>query len=292
MREEKAIIAEQEILDRLIAWGKAKDDVRAMILTSSRANPDVKIDRFSDYDPILVVTDIRQYMNDEWLGDFSKVLVVYHDPVKLEYGFERFCYVTQYESGLKIDFTLWPVGLLRKIIELEKLPDYLDIGYKILLDKDDTAIKLKPPSYQAFIPKIPNLKEYYEVVEGFFLDATYVAKHIWRHDLIPLKYEFELIKFENLRTMLEWRMEIDHGWSVKPGAYGKGLQKYVGTKYWARLETTYVGAGSEENWKALLETFALFRDVAIEVAKELGFKYPSDLDEQVMKYLKLVQDTP
>jgi hypothetical protein len=48
--------------------------------------------------------------------------------------------------------------------------------------------------------------------------------------------------------MLEWRMETAHGWSVKPGAYGKGLKQYIEPELWSDLESTYVGAGLEENW--------------------------------------------
>jgi aminoglycoside 6-adenylyltransferase len=91
--------------------------------------------------------------------------------------------------------------------------------------------------------------------------------------------------------MLEWRMEIDHGWSVKPGAHGKGLKKYVAPETWARLESTYVGAGTEENWQALFDTISLFRDMAKEVGTALGYAYPQDLDNRVIQYLSRIHDT-
>jgi len=84
--------------------------VRAMLLTSSRADPKAHLDLFSDYDVILVVTDIHPFFEDRtWLQDFGQVLVVYRDPIRLDYGLEAFAYITQYEDGTKIDFTLWPV---------------------------------------------------------------------------------------------------------------------------------------------------------------------------------------
>jgi aminoglycoside 6-adenylyltransferase len=281
---------ESEILEKISNWGEIHHDVRAIILTSSRTNPNAPIDSFSDFDPIFIVDDIQKYSDDRWLEDFGKVLVVYHDPIRIEYGFERFCYVTQYEDGLKIDFTLWPKEILRSIIKLPELPDYLDIGYAILVDKDRITAGLKAPAYKAYIPKPPTPQDYRKVVDGFFLDATYIAKHISRRDLIPLKYEFELIKYENLRMMLEWRMEIDHDWSVKPGANGKGLQQYVRPDIWTRFEKTYVGTGKEENWIALFEAINIFHDVSTEVANQLGYIYPDDLEARVLQYLYEVHD--
>src|SRR5512134_3160184 len=96
--------ANDAVVERLIRWAKKRADVRAMLLTSSRTSPTAPVDRFSDYDVSLAVTDIRPYFDDRaWLEDFGRVLVVYRDPLRLYYGLEKSCYVTQYEDGTKID---------------------------------------------------------------------------------------------------------------------------------------------------------------------------------------------
>ena len=105
-----------ELLDKLTRWGAAREDVRAMILTSTRTVPGGQLDLFSDYDVILAVRDTRPFYEDRaWLGDFGPVLVVYRDPYRDQNGFRSFAYITQYEAGLKIDFTLMPAGLLANI---------------------------------------------------------------------------------------------------------------------------------------------------------------------------------
>jgi aminoglycoside 6-adenylyltransferase len=81
--------------------------------------------------------------------------------------------------------------------------------------------------------------------------------------------------------MLEWRIELDHGWSVKTGQLGKGLKKYLPPDLWSQLKSSYAGSGIEENWVALFKTIELYRKVAIEVADYLGYKYPHDLDHRV-----------
>jgi len=100
--------AHDDTLNHLVAWGEARDDVRAMLLTSTRAAPGGEVDALSDYDVILVVRDIRPYAHERrWLADFGEVLVAYWDPVAPdpETGVDATGNVVQYADGLKIDFT-------------------------------------------------------------------------------------------------------------------------------------------------------------------------------------------
>jgi aminoglycoside 6-adenylyltransferase len=283
---------DDRVIRRLMHWAEKQEPIRAMLLTSTRVNPDARVDLFSDYDVVLVVTDIHPFFEDRaWLEDFGRVLVVYRDPIKLEYGIERFAYITQYEDGLKIDFTLWPVEMLPHIVAAPQLPDYLDVGYTVLMDKDDLTAGLQPPTYSAHIPSPPTRAEYEGRIEAHFHEATYVAKHLWREDLMAAKYNLDhAMKMNSLRPMLEWRMEIDRGWSVKPGAYGKGLKRHLTPETWQELKSTYAGAGEQENWDALFRTIALFRRVAIEVGQHLGYGYPHELDRRVIDYLVKVQN--
>jgi aminoglycoside 6-adenylyltransferase len=285
-------IRDDPVIQGIMRWAHKRDDVRAVLLTSTRAIPGGTIDLFSDYDVVLVVLDIYPYFEDEgWLYDFGEVLVRYRDPIKLMDGFEKFAYITQYEDGLKIDFTLWPVEVVHQIVKADELPLDLDIGYLVLLDKDHVTRGMKPPSYQAYIPGPPGEAEYQELVREFFHEATYVVKHLFREELIPAKYNLDYrMKQANLVRMLQWRLEIDQGWSVRLGAYGKGLKKYLNEETWSLLEKTYVGAGMAENWQALFATIDVFRTTAIEVAESLGFDYPFILDDRVMVYLRKVKN--
>lgn len=61
---------------------------------------------------------------------------------------------------------------------------------------------------------------------------------------------------------------------------------------WSQLEESYAGAGVEENWVALYKTLALFRQVASEVAEQLGYVYPTELDQQVTAYAQKIQRLP
>jgi aminoglycoside 6-adenylyltransferase len=285
-------LKEDPIIQRLIHWAANQPAVRAMILTSSRTSPTAPLDLLSDYDVILAVDDVRPFYDSRaWLDDFGPFLVLYRDPLKLFHGLERFAYITQYEDGLKIDFTLWTAAILPRVAAEPALPDELDVGYTLLLDKDNLAQGLSPPTYQAHIPRPPDQAQYLETIELFFHEATYAAKYLWRDDLAPAKDILDHgMKLNNLRQMLEWLIEIDHDWSLKPGAYGRYLKNYLPPHIWADFEATYVGPGFEENWQALFKTADLFRRVAQDVGGHLGYAYPADLDRRATAYLQWVRE--
>jgi hypothetical protein len=82
---------------RIVQWCEARDLVRAAILTSTHAVASAAVDKFSDLDVILVLTDIRPLCDDRhWLSDFGDVLATWRDP-----------------NALKLDpVTIWATSIL------------------------------------------------------------------------------------------------------------------------------------------------------------------------------------
>jgi len=89
--------------------------------------------------------------------------------------------------------------------------------------------------------------------------------------------------------MLDWRMECERDWSAPTGFLGRGLKEALPPEIWAQVESTYIGAGIEENWEALFRTLTLFRQVAVEVAERLGYDYPHDMHRGVVAYARQVR---
>lgn len=284
---------QDEILAHLIQWANQQETIRAMLMTSTRAIPGATVDQLSDYDIILVTTDVHPFHADRrWLQAFGEVLVAYWDPLLQapEDGSATFGNIVYFQNGWHIDFTLWSVTLLQHIAAAPTLPDELDAGYQILLDKDQLTAGLQPPTYRSYHPTPPSAETFRRMVEEFFSDAPYVAKCLWRDELLPAKWCLDYdMKHVYLRPMLEWRMALDHGWAVKIGVLGRGLKKRLPTDLWTHLEATYADADIEANWNALLQTMALFRRVAMDVAAQLGYTYPLALDEGVTAYIERVR---
>jgi aminoglycoside 6-adenylyltransferase len=185
------------------------------------------------------------------------------------------------------------VKLLERIAASANLPDQLDVGYRVLLDKDQRTVGWKPPSYQAHIPTRPSEAEYHALVEEFWWGTTYVAKSLWRDDLVFAKWTLDQdLKLETMRRMLEWRIEIDHNWSMKPGIHGRGLKQLLPPDIWSAFASTYVSLDAEETWAALDRVIALFRQIAHEVGNALGYTYPQEVDDQVSAYLDAISQMP
>ena len=275
------------VISHLMGWGESQSLVRAMILTSTRAIPNQKSDRLSDYDVILALRDVQPYFSDRgWLEAFGQVLVLYRDPLNMENGYPSAGYVVQFADGLKIDFSLWALEILQKIAAGEQLPPEFDAGYRVLLDKDHLTDGLRKPTYQAYIPTPPSEAAYQKAIEEFFLEAIYVAKYLWRDDRIAARYILnQYMKHEHLIPLLEWHLELSHNWAVKTGLYGRGLQKWLRPDLMAQLEATYSGVSLAESWTALAQTMTLFRKAALEVGEQMGFVYPQAVEQQVLAYI-------
>lgn len=281
--------SEDGVIDQIVAWATTHSSILTVLLTSTRTVPTATVDQLSDYDVILVVNDIHPWVAERgWLADFGEVLVVYWDPIHLDpdLGVEVSGNVAQYVDGLKIDFTLWPMALLQQIVASRALPAELDAGYRVLLDKDGLAAQLPPPTYRAYLPKPPTETEYQTWVNDFLTDAPYVAKCLWRGELFPAKWCLDYdMKHVYLLKMLEWRIGIEYNWSAGIGSLGKGLKKRLPTALWPAVEACFAGAALADNWTALANTMALFRQVAVEVGDAMGYRYPHELHERVDGYV-------
>lgn len=282
-------LMDDPVIKTLVVWGEAREDVRAAVLTSTRAATGGPTDEFSDYDVIYVVRDVRPYLNDAWLGDFGQVLNLYRDPVRKEFGCERFTRVTQYENGLKIDFSVCAAGWLEAVLEQPSLPAELDVGYAVLLDKDGLTAMLPPFTRTAYLPKPPTRAVFMEAVSNFFSNASYEAKYICRGDLFPMMGMQDQVRRGRLRQMLEWRVAAESGWKSPLGAYGRGLDVRLGPATLAELKSLYVGPGREANWESLFHAVALYEQAARDVAANLGFTFPEELFRRNLAYLRRVR---
>src|SRR2546430_15586410 len=91
------------------------------------------------------------------------------------------------------------------------------VGYQVLLDKDSRTSRWKRPSFMAHVPGRPTEAEYLSLIGEFWWEATYVARSLRREDPVFAKFCLDYqIKLEVMRRMLEWRMEIEHDWRIRP----------------------------------------------------------------------------
>ncbi|MEM6429033.1 MAG: aminoglycoside 6-adenylyltransferase [Deinococcota bacterium] len=285
----------QRTLTDIITWAQYRDDVRAVLLTSSRASKMKQPDALSDLDIVLIVKDVLPFLHSlVWQEDIARVMVRLPVTDDLNNANQRTHYrLVFYEGGNKVDYTLMNVGLLEHFVTTQTLTADLDVGYKVLVDKDDLASKLQPPTYTAYIVHPPNQKLLDDTVQEFFFESTYVAKNLWRGELWPAHYSLEqVMKQQMLRRVLEWYVSSQQDWTFSPGVLGRGLQNHLPKEMWQALVETFVRFEVGEMWKSLFDTIDLFRDVSKHVADGLNLDYPQAVDDEVTAYLKQIQRMP
>lgn len=277
--------ADDETINHLARWAEGRADVRALIITSTRAIPGGQLDAYSDYDVIVVVDDVRSLADDtDWLTEFGTVLVAYWDPLR-EYpatGAVQLGSIVNYVNGLKIDFGLWSRQTYGDVTAGPEPHPEFDAGCQVVVDKDGLTAELPEPTFAAYIPRRPDEAAYLRVITDFLIGVPYVAKGLLRDELLPTKWVLDFdMRFNYLVPMLEWRVQCDHQWSLKTGNLGKGLTSHLAPDVRSELERTFTGADPEANWDALFVMITLFGRIAREVADLLGFTYPDDLVTRV-----------
>ena len=143
------------MLGELVAWGEAEDEIRALVLTSTRSQQDGSADELSDYDLIVAVRDADDFVAREgWAGARGRPLVGWGDEHEL-LGERTTFRGAVYRDGVRVDFTIWTASLLESIAAADALPDDLDVGYRVLLDKDGATSRWSAPTYLAHVPTRP-----------------------------------------------------------------------------------------------------------------------------------------
>jgi aminoglycoside 6-adenylyltransferase len=281
------------VLARIREWAARTDAVRVVCLTGSRAVENPRLDRFSDYDVMLFVTDPSALVTDAaWPRVFGRILVDFQDVVKDGDG-SYAMHLVLFEDGTKIDFAVAPVDLVRRIVSGQRLPAMLDAGCQILVDKDGLTARLPAPTHCAHMLRQPGQQEFANLVREFWWETTYVAKQLWREDLLPAKHSLDsVVILDLLRRMLEWRLAIDREWRYTPGDLGRGFQAQLDRETWAEFAAGFAGPAMQDNWDALFRATRLFRRTSIDVAARLGLAYPRDLDARVTAYLESVRQAP
>lgn len=213
----------QEQMYKLIIDTAQNDErVRAIILNGSRTNPNATCDIFQDYDVVYIVTDVESFeYNIDWLKYFGEITIMQMpnnmlDPAPSNDG--SFAYLMQFTDGNRLDLTLYP---LAKLSELKR--DSLSV---LLLDKDGIIKEFGPSSERDYLPKLPSNKQFADCCNEFWV-STYVAKGLWREEIIYAKYMFDQVVRQELLKMLTWYIGIKTDFSRNLGKVGKHFKQYL-----------------------------------------------------------------
>jgi aminoglycoside 6-adenylyltransferase len=280
--------SEQEMLDLILDTARNDERIRAVIMNGSRANPNAPHDRFQDFDIVYIVTDVAPFRHNlEWIKRFGELMILQMpeemvDPPPNNDG--GFAYLMQFTDGNRIDLGLDPPAMLPELVK-----DSLSV---LLLDKDGIIEPFPLANEGDYLPKPPTAKAFADCCNEFWWVCPYVAKGLWREEIIYAKHMQEHYVRAQLTKMLNWYVGVETGFAASPGKYGKYLQRYLTQAEWELLLQTYADASYEHTWEALFAMCELFRIIAPRLAAHFGFDYPHGDDARVSAHLRHVRLLP
>lgn len=280
--------SEKEILRLIHEFADRDDNIRAVVLNGSRANPNVRRDAFQDFDVACLVRDAHPYLRNSdivrFFGDPMIVQLPEDMNRPLANGDSHYSYLMQFMDGNRIDLGFFPPHQWDR-----PMKDSLVVP---LLDKDGLLVNLPPSSERDYLPKPPTDKAFQDCCNEFWWVSPYVAKGLWRGELIYAKSLLDEAVREQLMKMLIWYFGIKTDFKKAPGKHGKKFKEVFDPATMTEIEQTYADADFKHIWESLFAMGSLFRRLAREVASKFGFEYPQGDDDRVSAHLRHVKELP
>ena len=123
----------------------------------------------------------------------------------------------QFMDGNRIDLGIFP---------LSQLDDVRDDSLAILLlDKDNLFALFRHRVKRQYLPKPPSEKAFADCCNEFWWVSPYVAKGLWRQEILYAKYTLDEYVREQLMKMLRWHIGVKTEFLINPGKMGKYFRK-------------------------------------------------------------------
>jgi aminoglycoside 6-adenylyltransferase len=273
---------QRDVLREIKLWAEETPEVRAIILTGSRADPDRSLDDYSDFDIEVFVSSVRTFVEERsWISRFGNVLVRWPPHPAPTGDPDWTTQLIQYDDGVRIDFQF-----------TERHPrdgHSLAEPYRLIVDKEGFADQL-PPSLSRRPVTPPTAQSFYDRVNAFWWDSIYVAKALYRRELNYARYMLDYaLRFEIAGPLLKWHIGCRRGWDINVGIYGRFLAAYLDEPVWELYKRTFASADTEENWTALFAMVDLVHLLGIDIARAMEFEYDSNTDREVTVYIRKIR---
>jgi len=267
----------------VMTWCGENENVRAAVLTSSRAREDGTADALSDYDLELYVKDLAPFSSgDSWLERFGAILVRWPLTPGTTFSPQWITRLVQYGEGTRIDFQITDGPLAYH--------ENFDAGYRILLDKDGAGSTLLPARSERLLISKPTEEEFAERINAFFWDILYVAKSLRRDELFHARYMLDhVVRYSCLLPVIEWYIGMKNNWKVGTNKAGRWIKPYLPGDIWLLCEKTFPGPGPSENRDAMKTMVVLFGKLARLVGKGLGYPYSGDQEREILAFMDRIE---
>jgi aminoglycoside 6-adenylyltransferase len=281
--------AYEQLIKKFAGWGETQSDIRAVIVLGSRARVhDHPADEWADLDVMFVTSLPERYLyQTDWLENIGKPWLSFLDSTPTGGEKER---RILFEGGLDVDLavvpnrvalaTVWLLRIQKSFPFLFQIPslqrfrqkvigfyDMVNRGIRVLLDKDGIAAYLKSAPVEH--PSLPTESEFLEVVNNFWYNAVWTAKHLRRGELWRAKSCCDGHMKWLLLQVIEWHAQVTK--SCDTWHRGHFLEEWADSRAVNELRVVYAHYDKDDLQRALIATMDLFRWLAIGMAERLEY---------------------
>lgn len=273
----------EEMLDLILKIAKEDENIRAVLMVGSRADPDCAPDAYQDFDVCYFVRRVKPdyWDNMDWIEEkFGRPALVQR-PESMELippdHDGSYVYLMIFPDGNRIDLTITE-------------DPYVDDGEPavLLLDKDGDFPKIEVKKDFWHVKK-PEEQTFADCCNEFHWCLNNVAKAIAREELSLGMDMLNHYVRDMLMLMLSWYVGAAHEFKVSVGKQGKYFKRLLPREMYDSLRRTYSDAEYAHMWDAAFEMLGLFGKAARAVAERLGYTYDREEESGIRRYMELVR---
>lgn len=280
-----------EELEHVIAWAKADDNIRAVILEGSCATQ-YHEDALSDYDLNIYTHHPEQYLNDaQWIYDLGDVILYkktqfafYDDVIPMR--------LVLFRQRRRIDFSFWSPTVLADLTHGRKIYESYQNGYRVLVDKDQQAVSLPVPDGTGFVVAPPDRAQFMQTLYDVWFEAYAAARQLARGDVWYAKLIENRSFKDGLFMMALWHHQSTRAWLPDPTLHlwGKRFEHWASEDLRAAIAEGFSPYDVEATWRSVLNMVELFNRLARDTAAQLHIPYPEEAEAGTLAYLQTIQE--
>jgi aminoglycoside 6-adenylyltransferase len=277
--------SKSDMKNLIMEFALKEERIRTVLLNGSRANPNIKPDKFQDFDIVYMVRNFESFISDHnWTNVFGGKLI-WQLPNEMSLGENDeavgFSYLMLFKDGNRIDLTLFPLEKVKTDFKIDSLTI-------VWLDKDRLFTNVPPSNDTGYYIRKPTEKEFLDTCNEFWWVSTYVAKGLLRDEITYAKEMLETVVRPMFMKLIEWKIGVETDFLVSFGKAGRFLNKYLTNDNYNSVLSTYADFDIENNWKSLFVMADLFGQFANELSGKLKFRYNKTEEQNTIEYLKLL----
>ena len=282
--------SEREIIGSVLALAERDEGVRAVIRTDLLPVREY----LHSFNFIFVVNDIGRYDGDAFrdaLGE--RILLFRADRSYPEMFPGAKAHLMVFRDGATIVIQVMgrDAFLERYSGGREQRDVWIGSTCQKLLDKDDMlSMDDRLEENQTLFSEVPTQAAFMDACDEFWWVMKTLAEYTLRKELPAAMYYLNVSVRGLLNRMLRWHILLRTGRPVDMGILDSHLEKLLEKDLFRLYRATYPDADYSHIWAAFDAAAGLWREAGSRVARQCGFEYPRETEENMLAFIRRLGD--